>query len=85
MSTCFYVTKSSSGPNCFELGRTPARWRISTDPDLFIAFRDRQAGSRNNREKPLDEGKEPQRRAFHARGDRGERYRNDRQSRTGQV
>lgn len=47
------------------------------------AFRDRNAGSRQNREKPIDEGKEPQRRAFHARGERGERVRNDRQSRTG--
>ncbi|EAW09667.1 putative telomere and ribosome associated protein Stm1 [Aspergillus clavatus NRRL 1] len=49
------------------------------------AFRDRQAGSRSNRDKPVDEGKEPQRRAFHARGERGDRFRNDRQSRTGQV
>lgn len=50
---------------------------------LELAFRDRNAGTLRNREKPVDEGKEPQRRGFHAREDRGGRVRNDRQSRTG--
>ncbi|KKK16663.1 hypothetical protein P175DRAFT_0500612 [Aspergillus ochraceoroseus IBT 24754] len=45
------------------------------------AFRDRNAGSRTNREKPTEEGKEPSRRF-----DRGGRPpRHDRQSRTGQT
>jgi hypothetical protein len=45
----------------------------------FLAFRDRTAGSRNNREKPVEEaGKEP--------SNRGPRTaRRDRQSRTGQT
>ncbi|OJJ51627.1 hypothetical protein ASPZODRAFT_127738 [Penicilliopsis zonata CBS 506.65] len=45
------------------------------------AFRDRNAGRDQNREKPTEEGSQPQRRAF--RGERGDRSRNDRQSRTG--
>ncbi|RAL15488.1 putative telomere and ribosome associated protein Stm1 [Aspergillus homomorphus CBS 101889] len=49
------------------------------------AFRDRNAGRNNNREKVVEDPKEGQRRGFHARGDRGERVRHDRQSRTGQT
>ncbi|KAJ9285525.1 hypothetical protein DTO021C3_6917 [Paecilomyces variotii] len=47
------------------------------------AFRDREAGSYNNRSRPVDEHKEAQRRAFRARDDRGERVRNDRHPRSG--
>ncbi|KAL1857842.1 hypothetical protein Plec18170_003066 [Paecilomyces lecythidis] len=47
------------------------------------AFRDREAGSYNNRNRPVDEQKEAQRRGFRARDDRGERVRNDRHPRSG--
>lgn len=43
-----------------------------------LAFRDRNAGRNNNREKTTEEAQGPRR----PRGDRG---RNDRQSRTGQT
>lgn len=56
---------------------------LDIQPADLLAFRDRNAGTLRNREKPVDEGKEPQRRGFHAREDRGGRIRNDRQSRTG--
>ena len=47
------------------------------------AYRDRNAGVRNNRDRPTDEGNQPQRRGFNARDDRGGRSRNDRQNRSG--
>lgn len=50
---------------------------------LCVAFRDRNAGRGNNRDRPVDE-KEGERRGAN-RGDRGGRPRNDRQSRTGQT
>ncbi|OJK05198.1 hypothetical protein ASPACDRAFT_74714 [Aspergillus aculeatus ATCC 16872] len=49
------------------------------------AFRDRNAGRTNNREKATEDPKEGQRHGFRARGERGERVRHDRQSRTGQT
>ncbi|RMJ26129.1 hypothetical protein PHISP_03020 [Aspergillus sp. HF37] len=79
------------------IGKREAPKEPPTQPDLSgsnarrggrptgneAAFRDRNAGTLRNREKPVDEGKEPQRRGFNARDDRGGRVRNDRQSRTG--
>ncbi|EYE94609.1 putative telomere and ribosome associated protein Stm1 [Aspergillus ruber CBS 135680] len=47
------------------------------------AYRDRNAGRRNNVDRPVDEGNNPERRGFNARGDRGGRSRNDRQNRSG--
>lgn len=56
--------------------------RIGSDGTLgtndWIAYRDRNAGRNNNREKPTDEAAQPARRG--GRGGRG-----DRQSRTGQT
>ncbi|KAL2014282.1 hypothetical protein VTN00DRAFT_1807 [Thermoascus crustaceus] len=49
------------------------------------AFRDRHAGSYNNRNRPIDEQKEAQRRGVKAREDRGGRVRNDRHPRTGET
>lgn len=51
--------------------------------NVLSAFRDRAAGSHRNRERPVDENKESQRRGIHARDDRGGRVKNDRQSRSG--
>lgn len=53
--------------------------------DLSPAFRDRHAGSYNNRNRPIDEQKEAQRRGVRAREDRGGRVRNDRHPRTGET
>lgn len=50
---------------------------------MWLAYHDRNAGSRSNRDRPIDEGKQPERRGFHARDDRGGRVRNDRQNRSG--
>lgn len=47
------------------------------------AYRDRNAGRRNNVDRPVDEGNNPERRGVNARGDRGGRSRNDRQNRSG--
>lgn len=53
--------------------------------DHSPAFRDRQAGSYNNRNRPIDEQKEAQRRGVKAREDRGARVRNDRHPRSGET
>jgi hypothetical protein len=57
-------------------------WHADSHPP---AFRDRQAGSYNNRSRPVDEHKDAQRRGIRARDDRGARVRNDRHSRTGHT
>lgn len=60
-------------------------WGFRWNADHAPAFRDRQAGSYNNRSRPVDEHKEAQRRGVRARDDRGARVRNDRHSRSGHT